>query len=46
MELKSLRGDVSTALSSSRLDAVTRAHLESLEDLATQTLEAKTVVGM
>jgi hypothetical protein len=46
MELKSLGDSVKSALASPRLDTVTRAHLESLADLATQTLEAKTVIGL
>jgi hypothetical protein len=46
MELKSMQPALATALTSTRLDTVTRAHLESLSDLVTQTLEAKTVVGI
>ena len=43
-ELKSMQSEVATALKSSKLDAVTRAHLEALSDLATQTLGARQVL--
>jgi len=44
-ELKAMQSDIATALKSPRLDAVTRAHLESLNDLATQALDARQVLG-
>jgi hypothetical protein len=44
-ELKSLGSDARGALASPRLDAVTRAHLEALSDLVTQTLEARPVIS-
>lgn len=43
-ELKSLKTDLQRASTSASLDAVTKAHLDALTDLVTQTLEAKTVV--
>jgi hypothetical protein len=43
-ELKSLKTDLQTAASSRNLDAVTKAHVDALKDLVTQTLEAKTMV--
>jgi len=44
-ELKSMQSDVARALKSPKLDAVTRAHLEALSDLASQTIEARQVLG-
>ncbi|HXW76950.1 MAG TPA: zinc-dependent metalloprotease [Candidatus Eremiobacteraceae bacterium] len=43
-ELKSLATATSTALRSPKLDAVTRAHLESLSDLATESLTAHVMI--
>ena len=46
MELKSLKSDLGTALGSPNLDTVTKAHLGSLADLVTQTLDARPTLGM
>ena len=44
-ELKSLGNDLRAALATRKLDAVTKAHLEGLSDLVSQTLDAKTIIG-
>src|SRR5215472_31735 len=43
-ELKSMKADAQGALMSPKLDTVTKAHLEELSDLATQTLDARQVL--
>ncbi len=43
-ELKALQASTHRALASAKLDSVTRAHLEALADLSTQTLEARQVL--
>jgi hypothetical protein len=46
MELTDLQGELHTALSSSRLDAMTRAHLQDLQVRVSRALNAQTVVPM
>ncbi len=43
-KLVSLRGDVKAALGRSTLDELTRAHLESLQDIVSRALDARQVV--
>jgi uncharacterized protein DUF4953/uncharacterized protein DUF5117 len=43
-ELTSLQGNLQSALASSNLDAMTRAHLEDLQVRVSRTLDARTVV--
>ena len=45
-ELKSLQHSVHVAMGSPRLDTMTRAHLDSLDELATQTLAARPVITL
>lgn len=44
MELTSLQGDIKSALASSNLDTMTRAHLEDLQVRVSRTLDARTMV--